>query len=394
MGGGSSDMGLLDGLRRRRGGRQARLPQLQQLQLHAPGRVPVGVGVNALRATLGIRPLPVPVAGAVRGVLHCTGACVRVCVFTCWWACLPACVRVWPCKGALLRTFAFAAALADTDLKNCWSVDLVGRDGCAALPCWCPLWCLTRCISAFLHNHTQGGGHRCSSLKREVGGCSCPGVHTLISAAMFGTAPHHLRAGAAARPPVSSSMCVHVSAGPLEKPVFSGTAVAVRPPLLPHAPAAAAAPAPAQAPGRGGGALPPFQHPAPRGAAEEAAGSAGVLGPRPLAQQEAQTQAQVALQQEGCGEGVGEEASDAQAAMLSRCEQQAGRAGARRGMQGWLLWAECALCVLLNVCPVCAFEFVPMFACVAALVCVCTPGSNAHTCVKAATQARSQVIYM
>ncbi len=32
-----------------------------------------GVEANALRATLGIRPLPQPVAGALRGVLHCTG---------------------------------------------------------------------------------------------------------------------------------------------------------------------------------------------------------------------------------------------------------------------------------------------------------------------------------
>lgn len=31
------------------------------------------VEANALRATLGVRPLPFPVAGAVRGVLHCTG---------------------------------------------------------------------------------------------------------------------------------------------------------------------------------------------------------------------------------------------------------------------------------------------------------------------------------
>ncbi len=31
------------------------------------------VEVNALRATLGVRPMPFPVAGAVRGVVHCTG---------------------------------------------------------------------------------------------------------------------------------------------------------------------------------------------------------------------------------------------------------------------------------------------------------------------------------
>lgn len=32
-----------------------------------------GVEVNALRATLGVRPMPFPVTGAIRGVLHCTG---------------------------------------------------------------------------------------------------------------------------------------------------------------------------------------------------------------------------------------------------------------------------------------------------------------------------------
>ena len=37
----------------------------------------MGVGVNAVRASLGIRPLPVPVAGALRGVLHCTGPLER-----------------------------------------------------------------------------------------------------------------------------------------------------------------------------------------------------------------------------------------------------------------------------------------------------------------------------
>ena len=32
-----------------------------------------GVEVNGLRATLGVRPIPFPMAGAVRGVLHATG---------------------------------------------------------------------------------------------------------------------------------------------------------------------------------------------------------------------------------------------------------------------------------------------------------------------------------
>jgi hypothetical protein len=31
------------------------------------------VEVNALRATLGVRPIPFPIAGALRGVLHLTG---------------------------------------------------------------------------------------------------------------------------------------------------------------------------------------------------------------------------------------------------------------------------------------------------------------------------------
>lgn len=70
MGGGSSRPGAAAGIsigKRQLGAAKGRL--LQQ----ASSRVPVGVGVNALRATLGIRPLPVSVAGAVRGVLHCTG---------------------------------------------------------------------------------------------------------------------------------------------------------------------------------------------------------------------------------------------------------------------------------------------------------------------------------
>lgn len=33
----------------------------------------VGVEVNDLRKTLGLRPLPFPISGAIRGVLHCTG---------------------------------------------------------------------------------------------------------------------------------------------------------------------------------------------------------------------------------------------------------------------------------------------------------------------------------
>ena len=32
-----------------------------------------GVEVNALRETLGVRPLPFPLSGAIRGTLHCTG---------------------------------------------------------------------------------------------------------------------------------------------------------------------------------------------------------------------------------------------------------------------------------------------------------------------------------
>ena len=32
-----------------------------------------GVEINALRETLGVRPLPFPLSGAIRGTLHCTG---------------------------------------------------------------------------------------------------------------------------------------------------------------------------------------------------------------------------------------------------------------------------------------------------------------------------------
>ena len=39
-----------------------------RLSANAPG-----VELNELRKTLGIKPLPYPIAGAARGVLHCTG---------------------------------------------------------------------------------------------------------------------------------------------------------------------------------------------------------------------------------------------------------------------------------------------------------------------------------
>ena len=45
-------------------------PETGQYRLSAS--VP-GVEANDLRKTLAIRPLPFPVGGAVRGVLHCTG---------------------------------------------------------------------------------------------------------------------------------------------------------------------------------------------------------------------------------------------------------------------------------------------------------------------------------
>lgn len=45
-----------------------------RLQSNVPGE---GVEINALRATLGVRPIPIPISGAIRGVLHVTGPLER-----------------------------------------------------------------------------------------------------------------------------------------------------------------------------------------------------------------------------------------------------------------------------------------------------------------------------
>ena len=45
-------------------------PETGQYRLSATAP---GVELNELRKTLGIKPLPYPIAGAARGVMHCTG---------------------------------------------------------------------------------------------------------------------------------------------------------------------------------------------------------------------------------------------------------------------------------------------------------------------------------
>lgn len=64
------------------------------------------VEINTLRATLGARPLPVPVTGAVRGVLHCTGP-LEYPVFSGTAITIPptkAQVRPAPCQSILGRS--------------------------------------------------------------------------------------------------------------------------------------------------------------------------------------------------------------------------------------------------------------------------------------------------
>jgi hypothetical protein len=74
------------------------------------------VDVNALRATLGARPTPHPVAGAVRGVLHCTGPLEEP-IFS------GTAVAVRPSADMLAAgeaTHALAAVAADPDAASCF----------------------------------------------------------------------------------------------------------------------------------------------------------------------------------------------------------------------------------------------------------------------------------
>ena len=88
-------------------------PETGQYRLSAS--VP-GVEVNQLRATLGVRPTPQPVAGSVAGVLHVTGPLEKPVFSGTAWAVRPDSAQLVDCE----QTEALAAMLAEPGAVGAW----------------------------------------------------------------------------------------------------------------------------------------------------------------------------------------------------------------------------------------------------------------------------------
>lgn len=136
--------------------------------------------------------------------------------------------------------------------------------------------------------------------------------------------------------------------GPLEHPVFSGTAVAVRPP-------ASAATKPSHHPPPSGASL--FSQPAAGSRGQGQGPGEGSVGPDPrrIWEQAHAQQQREKQQRSGEWEEGGEEASDAQDAMLSRC------ASRRLGGTGCASTSTSCLALVLPFCLLSAAGDVKLF---------------------------------
>lgn len=84
-----------------------------------------GVEVNQLRATLGVRPTPQPVAGAIAGVLHVTGPLEKPVFSGTAMAVRPTAAHLADCEP----TDALAALLAEPTAVGAWDRVPLARAG-------------------------------------------------------------------------------------------------------------------------------------------------------------------------------------------------------------------------------------------------------------------------